>query len=103
MNYKDAIGLTSLAEYVNRNPSYLSRFIKQQTNKNFSQILTERRIDEAKSLLRTTNLKIPQIAEKTGYPNVKYFTRVFNTQVSMSPADYRKITTAFCSENEYNR
>lgn len=102
-HYKDAIGLTSLAEYVNKNPSYLSRFIKQQTNKNFSQILTERRIDEAKSLLRTTNLKISQIAEKTGYPNVKYFTRVFNTQVSMSPADYRKITTAFCSENEYNR
>lgn len=95
INYKEAIGLTSLSEYVNRNPSYLSRFIKQHTNKNFSQILTERRIEEAKKLLRSTNLKIPQIAESIGYPNVKYFVRVFHGQVSMNPADYRKIMATF--------
>lgn len=97
MHYSESIGLTTLSEYVGRNPSYLSRLIKQQTNKNFSQILTERRMDEAKNLLRNTTMKIPQIAEKTGYPNVRYFTRVFNSHMSMSPADYRKITTAFCS------
>lgn len=94
-NYPDNIGLTTLSEYVNRNPSYLSRFIKQNTNKNFSQILTERRIEVAKNMLRNTNYKIPQIAEKVGYPNVRYFSRVFNTQVSMSPIDYRKITSVF--------
>ena len=56
-NFGDSIGLASLSEHVNRNPSYLSRFIKQQTNKNFSQILTGRRMEEAKSLLRTTSLR----------------------------------------------
>lgn len=95
INYKDAIGLTALSEFVNRNPSYLSRFIKQQTGKNFSQILTEKRIEEAKKLLKNTNLRISQIAEYTGYPNVKYFVRVFHSQVSMSPADYRKIMATF--------
>lgn len=94
-NYADSIGLASLSDHVNRNPSYLSRFIKQNTNKNFSQILTERRMEEAKNLLRSTNLKIPQIAEKTGYPNVRYFTRVFHSQFSMSPTDYRNITSTF--------
>lgn len=94
-NYKEAIGLTTLSEHVNRNPSYLSRFIKQRTGKNFSQILTERRIEEAKKLLRSTNLRISQISECVGYPNVKYFVRVFHGQVSMSPADYRKIITTF--------
>lgn len=97
-NYGESIGLASLSEHVSRNPSYLSRFIKQNTNKNFSQILTERRMEEAKNLLRNTNLKVPQIAEKTGYPNVRYFTRVFHSQFSMSPTDYRKITTAFFKE-----
>lgn len=94
-NYSDSIGLASLSDHVNRNPSYLSRFIKQNTNKNFSQILMERRMEEAKNLLRGTNLKIPQIAEKTGYPNVRYFTRVFHSQFSMSPTDYRNITSTF--------
>lgn len=94
-NYSDSIGLASLSEHVSRNPSYLSRFIKQNTNKNFSQILTERRMEEAKNLLRNSNLKVPQIAKKTGYPNVRYFTRVFHSQFSMSPTDYRKITSAF--------
>lgn len=94
-NYGDSIGLASLSDHVNRNPSYLSRFIKQNTNKNFSQILTERRMEEAKNLLRNTNLKVPQIAEKIGYPNVRYFTRVFHSHFSMSPTDYRNITSAF--------
>lgn len=94
-HYADSIGLASLSEHVNRNPSYLSRFIKQQTNKNFSQILTGRRMEEAKSLLRGTSLKVPQIAQKTGYPNVRYFNRVFHSHFSMSPTDYRKVTAAF--------
>lgn len=94
-NFGESIGLTDISDYLNRNPSYLSRFIKQHTGKTFSKILTERRIEEAKKLLKSTNLKVPEISEKVGYPNVRYFTRVFSTQVSMTPGDYRKITAAF--------
>lgn len=96
-NFGESIGLTDISDYLNRNPSYLSRFIKQHTGKTFSKILTERRIEEAKKLLKNTNLKLPEISEKVGYPNVRYFTRVFSTQVSMTPSDYRKITAAFIS------
>lgn len=94
-NFGNSIGLTDISDYLNRNPSYLSRFIKQHTGKTFSKILTDRRMEEAKRLLKNTSLKVPDISEKVGYPNVRYFTRVFTAQVSMTPSDYRKITVAF--------
>ena len=61
----------------------------------FSEILVELRLEEAKKLLRSSNLKITQIAEQVGYPNLQYFTRVFTGQMNMTPAEYRKITTYF--------
>lgn len=94
-NFTKPIGLANVSEYVNRNPSYISRFIKQNTGKNFSGILSELRLEEAKKLLRSSNLKIAQIAEQVGYPNLQYFTRVFTSQINMTPAEYRKITTYF--------
>lgn len=93
--FSEPIGLTNVSEYVNRNPSYISRLIKQRTGKNFSQILQERRLEEAKKLLRTTSLKVPQIAQQVGYPNLQYFTRVFSSQMNMTPNEYRKIATYF--------
>lgn len=92
-NFQNPIGLTNVSEYVSRNPSYVSRLIKQCTGKNFSQILLNRRVEEAKKLLRTTSLKVNQIAEQVGYPNIQYFNRVFSGQVNMSPGEYRKFTT----------
>ena len=94
-NFSKPIGLDNVSEYVNRNPSYISRLIKQSTGKNFSKSLVERRMEEAKKLLRSSSLKISQIAEQVGYPNLQYFTRVFTSQMSMTPAEYRKITTYF--------
>ena len=52
-------------------------------------------LEKAKKLLRSSNLKITQIAEQVGYPNLQYFTRVFTGQMNMTPAEYRKITTYF--------
>ena len=79
-NFSQPIGLTNVSEHVNRK---------------FSEILAELRLEEAKKLLRSSNLKITQIAEQVGYPNLQYFTRVFTGQMNMTPAEYRKITTYF--------
>lgn len=37
-NYNQSISLTSVSEYVQRNPSYVSRLIRQHTGKNFTMI-----------------------------------------------------------------
>lgn len=94
-NYNQSISLTSVSEYVQRNPSYVSRLIRQHTGKNFTIILTERRLEESKRLLKETDKKIADISDLVGYPNQRYFNRVFSAYVGMAPNDYRKITQTF--------
>lgn len=94
-NFDKPIGLAEVADYLHRNPSYISRLIKRETGQNLTQMLTEFRISNAKSLLKNTNMKISDVAWKTGYPNQQYFNRIFTEQVGMSPSDYRKISRAF--------
>ena len=78
-----------------RNASYISRLIRECTGTSFTQILTDKRMQEAKKLLKETNLKVNEIAERTGYMNVRYFTRIFKAAMNMSPSDYRSLSAAF--------
>lgn len=92
-NYSKQIGLSDVADYVQRNPSYISRLLNNELNKGFNQLLTEQRISVAKKLLETTTLRITEIAEKTGYSNPRYFNQVFSSNVKMAPGEYREIMT----------
>ncbi|MEG1427501.1 MAG: AraC family transcriptional regulator, partial [Oscillospiraceae bacterium] len=94
-NYNKPIGLAEASRCVERNPSYVSRLVREYTGQSFTQILTDKRITEAKTLLRDTSLKISEISEKVGYINSRYFNRVFRANVNMSANDYRNFAAAF--------
>lgn len=94
-NYSKPVGLAEASRFVGRNPSYISRLVREHTGKSFTQLLTDKRMHEAKRLLKETNLKVTEIAERTGYMNVRYFTRVFKATMNMSPNDYRNFSAAF--------
>ncbi|MFQ8636874.1 MAG: response regulator [Acutalibacteraceae bacterium] len=94
-NYSRPVGLAEASRAVGRNPSYISRLVREHTGKSFTQLLTDKRMQEAKNLLKETNLKVMEVAERTGYTNVRYFTRVFKATVNMSPNDYRNFSAAF--------
>lgn len=94
-NYDKQIGLIDASEAITRNPSYVSRILNKELGKGFVQLLTEKRISEAKILLEKTTLKITEISEKVGYPNTKYFHQLFINKVGMTPADYREIVSTF--------
>ena len=48
------------------------------------------RINEAKSDMRNTNMTIRQIAEKTGFEDEFYFSRVFRKITGVSPSEFKK-------------
>jgi AraC-like DNA-binding protein len=52
--------------------------------------LTECRFQLAKALISDTTLPIETIADRCGYDNAFYFSRVFKQLASMSPSAYRK-------------
>lgn len=94
-NYGKTIGLQEASRMVQRNASYLSRLIKEKTDKSFTALLTERRMEAAKHLLKHSTKKIHAIATEVGYPNPNYFDRVFKQSVGMNPNEYRLIAAAF--------
>jgi two-component system response regulator YesN len=88
-NYERNIGLTEAAEYAGVSHSYLSFIFKQETGINFNTALAQYRIEKAKKLLATTNLKIYQIAEKVGFSNPYYFSKLFREISGYTCKEYR--------------
>ncbi|MEK5466310.1 response regulator [Paenibacillus sp. FSL R7-0210] len=87
--YAEDISLQSVADRINVNASYLSRVFKQETGENFVSFLTRLRMEKAKSLLRDRNIKVYEVAERVGYPNTAYFSKLFKKLSGMSPEEYR--------------
>ena len=90
-HFCEDITLTDIAEQVFLNPIYISRLIKEQTGKNYTDFLVELRIGKAVSLLKNTDLYVYEIAERVGYHNLKYFYKVFKKATGASPNDYRPV------------
>ena len=62
---------------------------KREMGMNFSVFLKKFRISHAKRLLKTTDMKIYEVAQECGYSNSNYFTKVFKEVTGISPAEYR--------------
>lgn len=91
-NYSDSsTTVEKIATDLNFNKSYLCTLYKQHTGTTINTALTKVRMNEACRLLRFSNDKYYQIAEKIGYKDGKYFTRVFTKEIGLSPREYRRL------------
>lgn len=89
---REELSLTRLAEVVHLSPPYLSRLYKQLTGSNLLDYITEVRINRAKHLLKSTQLKIHEIAAEVGLDSAPYFTRLFKKITNSTPLEYRELT-----------
>lgn len=85
----DDLSLEFLAGMVYLSPSYLSRLFKRETGENLSSYVQTIRIEQAKTLLRTTSLKTYEVAERVGLPDPVYFSRIFKKVTGIRPKDFR--------------
>lgn len=89
-NYADHnLSVEKIAQDLNFNTSYLCTVFKKSTGQTINSFLTSLRVEAARQLLAETNLKLYEIGNKVGYPNGKYFTKVFTKETGLSPRDYR--------------
>jgi len=82
--------LTEAATMFDLSIPYFSRWIKQNFEKSFKELLMQERFSVACNLLCTTDLSIESIIEQTGYQDRSYFHRQFKTLYGMTPGAYRK-------------
>lgn len=87
-HYGEDITLKGLAEEVNKSSSYFSCIFKKEMGVNFNEYLNQVRIKNAGELLRKPDVVIYEVAEKTGFHDYKYFTKVFRKLCGCSPTEY---------------
>lgn len=90
VNFSKDITLESISNHVNMTKNYFCTFFRKKTGENFWDYLTNLRINKAKELLETTDIKIGIIAEKVGYKNLSHFSRIFKNALGVSPAEYKE-------------
>jgi AraC-like DNA-binding protein len=88
-HYQYEITRDSVARQFAISPNHLSRLFQTHGQMTFSSYLTQVRIDRAKHLLRSYNLKLDDIAARCGYNDTPYFCHVFKKITKSTPAAFR--------------
>lgn len=89
-NYADAeLSINRVCGHLHISPGYFSSIFKKETKLTFVNYLLHLRMEAAKELLRTTDLKAFEIAERVGYADPNYFSFSFRKAVGVSPKEYR--------------
>lgn len=90
-HYGEQLTLKSVSEKVDLSPNYFSAVFKKEMDISFIDYLTNYRLSQAKKMLRETNDSIAVIAEKVGYNDFRYFSRLFSKSFGITPNKYRKL------------
>ncbi|WP_304942446.1 response regulator [Vallitalea guaymasensis] len=90
-NYAENITLDYVAEKLKISPYYLSKILKKHTNKNYTDIVAETRINKAKEMLSNSQYNIKEITYKTGFNTQNYFSKIFRKIVGITPTEYKNM------------
>ncbi len=85
----NTVSVQGLARELHLSVGRFSNIFKEYTGKPPHEYIGIMRIEKAKELLLNTDLPIGEIAERTGYYDQNYFSRIFKKMVGVSPKTYR--------------
>jgi len=83
------LSISEIAKSINVNPTYLGEVLKKYTNKTPKELLSERIILEAQSLLNNTDMAISEIAYFLKFQDPSNFTKFFKAKTGISPTKFR--------------
>ena len=89
-HYQDPINLSDVAQEAGYSPAYLTNLVQEETGFTIKRWIIERRMAQARTLLKTTPAAVRQIAERSGYSDPGYFTRQFRKFHGVSPQAWRQ-------------
>lgn len=89
-NYYQKIFLNDIAKAVFMNHTYLSQQFKKEVGLSIPKYLEQVRINKALLLIRSSDCSISEVAERVGFSNQNYFSKVFKSVTGSSPMKYKK-------------
>ncbi|MDO5608872.1 MAG: helix-turn-helix domain-containing protein [Capnocytophaga sp.] len=82
---------SDFAKQLNIHVNYLNRAVKEVTGKTTTEIIGERLLQEAKIMLRQTDLSVAEIAYALGFSEAPRFNNFFKKQTGETPTQFRKV------------
>ncbi len=86
----EQFSVEELAKEAGLSRSMLHRKLIKLIGKSASELITEKRLSQAKSLLETDEATVSEIAYKVGFNSPSYFNKVFKKNFTISPGELRK-------------
>lgn len=89
-NYHKDLSIEEVAEVADLSISHFCTLFKQISGYTFLEFVTHCRMEKAKYILRSSNVKVYQVAPLVGYQDPRYFTQVFKKATGKTPTEYRE-------------
>ncbi len=82
--------LAEIAGQIRLAPNYFHRFFKREAGTTPFKYMENRRLDLARKLLFDRRLNITEVAQRSGYASLYYFSRAFRQRFGCSPSGIRR-------------
>ncbi len=89
-NLSNELSVEILCKKFGLSRSSLYRISKENFKKGISEYILDLRIDKAKRLLKEEILSVGEVAERVGFPDTAYFSRIFRLKMGLTPKKYQK-------------
>ena len=93
-HFYEKVSLAELAQQEKMNVSYLSSFIHQQLGMTFQDYVNNVRLEKAIPLLLNTDKSPTDVSIESGFSDVRYMTRAFESRFGISPKAFREMQNA---------
>ena len=89
--YDIPLQVTTIAEKLNLNRSYLYKIFKEETGQSIKDYILMVKMKKSCDLLINSSLTISQIASSVGFTDPLAFSKAFKKTYQVSPLQFRKI------------
>jgi len=91
-HYMEKLSLKTISDALGIGTTKLCSLAKKlSADGSITKLISIRRVEAAKSMLLKEDLSVAEIAEKVGFSDYNYFTKIFKKLVGCTPSQYRKL------------
>ena len=88
-NAHKRISAADVFRHINRSHTVVDEAFRRILGTSVSREIADSRLKTARRLITTTSLSFAEVAEKSGFASIHYFTRSFTSAFGMSPSRFR--------------
>lgn len=87
-NYRDISSVSQIASELFISTGYAKNVFKKHTGQTIFDYLVDKRISEAKKLLKDPSVKVYEVSQMVGYTSKSHFAETFKRKTGMTPKEY---------------